>query len=253
MSEQIVFNGILIGWSVLALFTFISLFFVVAPYGRHIRSGWGLTVNNKLAWILMESASPIVFAVCFVIGSNARTAAVLLFFSLWEIHYVHRAFIYPFGLRDGVKRMPVAIMATAFIFNTGNAYLNGRYIFTLSDGYTAAWLSDPRFICGLCLFIVGFVINRQADYILRNLRKPGETDYKVPYGGLYHWISCPNYFGEILIWVGWAVMTWSLPGLVFALWTVANLMPRARAHHQWYRTHFAGYPAERKALIPLVW
>jgi steroid 5-alpha reductase family enzyme len=135
----------------------------------------------------------------------------------------------------------------------GNAYLNGRYIFTFSGGYTSEWLTTPQFICGLGLFLAGFIINRRADHVLHNLREPGVSDYKIPYGGLYRWISCPNYFGEIITWIGWAVATWSLPGLAFAAWTAANLVPRARAHHIWYREHFSDYPTERKALVPGIW
>ena len=52
---------------------------------------------------------------------------------------------------------------------------------------------------------------------------------------------------------GWALATWSLPGLAFAVWTVANLVPRARANHRWYRGRFPDYPKERRALVPGVW
>ena len=89
--------------------------------------------------------------------------------------------------------------------------------------------------------------------ILRDLRKPGETGYKVSNAWLYRWVSCPNYLGEIMQWVGWAVATWSLAGLAFAVWTAANLIPRARANHAWYQNTFIDYPAERKALLPRVW
>jgi len=44
-----------------------------------------------------------------------------------------------------------------------------------------------------------------------------------------------------------------VPGLAFAVWTFANLAPRARAHHRRYHGHFEEYPEERKALIPGVW
>jgi 3-oxo-5-alpha-steroid 4-dehydrogenase 1 len=103
------------------------------------------------------------------------------------------------------------------------------------------------------LFILGFIINRQADFTLHKLRKGGETGYSIAYNGLYRWISCPNYLGEILIWTGWAVATWSLAGLSFAVWTAANLVPRARAHHRWYLQNFADYPANRKMLVPGIW
>ena len=40
---------------------------------------------------------------------------------------------------------------------------------------------------------------------------------------MHKYISAPNYFGEIVEWIGWAILTWSISGLVFALWTIANL------------------------------
>jgi len=253
MNEQAFFNSLLISWFVLAVVIFISLFFVVAPYGRHIRKDWGSTMDNRLGWLIMEAASPLVFAVCFALGSNSITLTEILFLGLWEAHYIHRAFIYPSRIQGGAKRMSATVISLGLLFNSGNAYLNGRYIFTFSGGYANQWLADPRFIAGVGIFLIGFVINRQADHTLRNLRQPGESGYRIPYGSLYRWISCPNYFGEIVIWVGWAIATWSLPGLAFAVWTAANLVPRARAHHAWYHEHFHDYPSERKALVPGVW
>jgi steroid 5-alpha-reductase/3-oxo-5-alpha-steroid 4-dehydrogenase 1 len=149
--------------------------------------------------------------------------------------------------------MPLAVISFGILFNLMNGYLNGRYIFGFSGGYDSSWLTDPRFIVGTVLFITGFVINRQADITLRDLRKDGESGYKISYSRFYRWVSCPNYLGEITIWVGWAIATWSLPGLAFAFWTVANLLPRARTHHDWYRKTFPDYPPERKALLPGLW
>ncbi len=149
--------------------------------------------------------------------------------------------------------MPLGVIAMGFLFNIMNGYLNGRYVFGFSGGYDNSWLMDPRFIIGVVLFITGYIINRQADLALRSLRKPGESDYKISYSRLYRWVSSPNYLGEITIWIGWALATWSLPGLAFAFWTVANLLPRARANHDWYRRTFTDYPPERKALLPKIW
>jgi protein-S-isoprenylcysteine O-methyltransferase Ste14 len=87
---------------------------------------------------------------------------------------------------------------------------------------------------------------------LFSLRRRGEKGYKIPHGGLYRWISCPNYFGELLEWTGWAIATWSLAGFSFALWTFANLVPRALSNHKWYRQKFADYPKNRKAIIPYI-
>jgi protein-S-isoprenylcysteine O-methyltransferase Ste14 len=91
-----------------------------------------------------------------------------------------------------------------------------------------------------------------SDRALRALRAPGESGYAIPRGGAFEWVSCPNYLGELLEWFGWAIATWSIAGLAFALYTAANLGPRALAHHAWYRERFPGYPPRRRALIPFV-
>jgi 3-oxo-5-alpha-steroid 4-dehydrogenase 1 len=240
-------------WFALAAVTFAALSFVAAPYGRHAHVGWGPRIPDRAGWIIMEAPAALVFVAWFCLGRGWRSASSVIFLGLWEAHYVHRAFVYPL-LRRGVgRRMPVAVVGLGFVFNVVNSYWNGRYLFAdASTGY-ANWIRDPRFLLGLVLFASGLVINRRADQVLRGLRQPGESGYVIPRGGLYRWISCPNYLGEIVEWAGWAVMTWSLPGLAFAVWTTANLAPRARTHHRWYREQFADYPSERRALIPGLW
>jgi steroid 5-alpha-reductase/3-oxo-5-alpha-steroid 4-dehydrogenase 1 len=234
----------------LALVTLPALFFITAPYGRH-RGQWkGPTVDSTLGWIVMEAPSAIVFFLCWLVSERRADPASIAFLLLWELHYVHRAFIFPFRRRGGEKRMPLLVAASAFTFTAINAYLNGRWVFTFAPPYGASWLFDWRFLLGTALFVGGFAVNQHADHVLFNLRKPGETGYKIPRGGFYRWVSCPNYFGEIIEWSGFALLTFSLPGLVFALWTIANLLPRARSHHLWYREKFPDYPAERRALVP---
>ena len=253
MSASPLFNNLLIGWFILAAVTIPFLSLIAAPYGRHSRRGWGPTVDNRLGWVVMEAPAALVFATFFLLGEEPHTATALVFLALWEAHYLHRAFVYPLGLRGKGKRMPVVVAGSALLFNTVNGYLNGRYLFSLSGGYPPDWLTDVRFLAGLALFLTGYVVNRWADHVLRNLRQPGECGYRIPHRGLYQWVSCPNYLGEIVTWAGWAVATWSLPGLVFAFWTIANLAPRARAHHRWYRERFPDYPPKRRALLPGLW
>ena len=253
MSAATLFQYTLITSFSLAVVVFIVLFFVDAPYGRHIRKGWGPLISNRLGWFMMEAPSPLLILTFFLLGTAPKNIVLIIFLLMWQAHYLHRAFIYPFMISDGQKKMPLGVMLMAFLFNLVNGFLNGYFLFNQSGGYSPSWLWDPRFIVGFLIFLVGFVINRWADEILRGLRQPGEKGYKIPYGMLYRWISCPNYFGEIIEWIGWAIATWSLPGLCFAVWTFVNLAPRANAHHRWYQEYFPDYPSGRKALIPGVW
>jgi 3-oxo-5-alpha-steroid 4-dehydrogenase 1 len=253
MNEKTLFNYLILAGFVLAAMVFVALFFVVAPYGRHLRRGWGPALSDRTGWIIMEFMAPVGFILCFIFGQYKSSITGLVFLAMWELHYMHRAFIFPFTLRNTNNRMSLVVISLGLLFNVAMSYLNGRYIFNFSGGYDNRWLITPQFIIGAAFFIGGYVINRQSDLILRGLRQPGESGYKVPYGGLYRWISCPNYFGEIVQWTGWAIATWSLPGVVFAVWTAANLAPRARSHQHWYKEYFPRYPSERKALVPGIW
>ena len=199
----------------------------------------------------MECVPPIIFITFFITGDRQSNMAALIFLLIWEIHYLHRAFIYPFKIR-GKTQIPILIVIMGIIFNGFNGYIQGRYLFVLSPIYTNDWFLTPMFITGTLIFLIGFLINLNSDHILRYLRKPGEVGYKIPYKGLFRWVSCPNYFGELLEWMGWAILTWSFAGLFFFLWTAANLVPRAFSHHKWYLEKFPDYPKNRKAIFPYV-
>jgi protein-S-isoprenylcysteine O-methyltransferase Ste14 len=233
----------------LAAITVALLLVVSAPYGRHARAGWGPRVNSRLGWVVMESPAVLGFLAVYALGTQATSAPALALLSLWQGHYVYRTFVYPWRLKAGTKGMPVVVAALAFAFQCLNSYINARWVSELG-AYPDAWLRDPRLLAGATLFLAGWAINYHADAVLLRLRGPGETGYRIPHGGLYRWVSCPNYLGEILEWTGWAIATWSLPGLAFAVYTAANLLPRALAHHRWYRERFPDYPSGRRALIP---
>jgi len=147
--------------------------------------------------------------------------------------------------------MPWLIAGSAIFFNLVNGFALG-YLYGRFECVDNSWFFDLRFIGGIVLFTAGVYINWKADAMLIGLRKPGETGYKIPQGWLFKYISCPNLFGELIEWGGFALLCWNLPALTFFIWTAANLVPRALSHHRWYREKFVDYPAERKAVVPFV-
>ena len=253
MTESMWLEIFIYVWGVLALVITIVLFYITAPYGRHMRDGWGPKISSSLGWLLMEAPSPLLFFLFFMTSERSANAATSIFLLLWMVHYTNRAFVFPFRRKGGLKPMPLLIVGQAIFFNCINAWTCGRWLFGVGPKYDSAWLTDPRFIVGVLLFLAGFGINFVSDEILMKLRKPGETAYKIPTGALYRWVSSPNYFGEILEWWGFALATWSIAPLVFAVWTTANLVPRAVANHRWYQKTFSDYPKDRRAIVPFVY
>jgi 3-oxo-5-alpha-steroid 4-dehydrogenase 1 len=244
------FNLICMIWAAIGVASFILLQFITAPYGRHLRKGWGPQISNRMGWIIMEAPSLFII-LCFYLISDQSAYASLLSF-LWIFHYVNRTFIYPFRIRTQGKKMPWVIILSAIFFNFINAGLNGYFLANF-DRYSADSFSHPNFYIGIALFISGFLINQISDHILIHLRKPGETGYKIPKGFLFYYISCPNLFGELIQWTGFAVMAWNYPAVSFLIWTAANLLPRAMGHHKWYQNNFTEYPKKRKIMIPGIW
>ena len=235
-------------WIGLGVITFLTLLFISAPYGRHIRPGWGPLLSKRTGWIFMETPALYIMWLFYFFYADFTNIVLIIFLFVWSIHYANRSIIWPF-LIDKNGSMPLIVALLAFIFNIFNASFHGYWFFLMDNQYDVSWLLGSNFLIGLCIFISGMIINIHSDRILLRISRE-KKGYQIPYGGFYKWISSPNYFGEIIEWIGWAIMTWSLSGFVFALWTIFNLLPRALKHHSWYKDKFSNYPKDRKAIIP---
>jgi protein-S-isoprenylcysteine O-methyltransferase Ste14 len=251
MSADIYFL-ILKVWIAFAIILYPLLLKVTAPYGRHTRKGWGPMIPNRLGWVVMELPSLVLFAVFFWYGPNTQNYITIIFFLLYTLHYTNRSLVFPFRTHTANKKMPLIIAVFAIFFNLVNGSMNGYYFGSITGGYGLDWIYDFRFIAGSLFFIIGAYINIRSDNILLALRKNSSNGYAIPSGGFFRYVSCPNFFGEILEWAGFALMTWSPAALAFAVWTVVNLIPRALDHHRWYRNRFNDYPPDRKAIIPYI-
>ncbi|MEL7481123.1 MAG: DUF1295 domain-containing protein [Pseudomonadota bacterium] len=248
------YESVCLGLVVSGVLIFVSLFFTTAPYGRYDRKGWGPEIDERLVWMAMEIVSPLAFLALFWTSfgeGRAPGTANLILMAMFCGHYAYRALIYPFRIR-GPGKKPVATGAMAILFNTFNGSVNG-WAAANAAHLDAAWLSSPVLYAGLAVFLFGMWLNLNSDHILRTLRGPGETGYKIPTGGGFRFVTSPNYLGEIIEWTGYAIAACTLAGASFAVFTFANLAPRAATHHKWYHQKFPDYPKSRKAILPGVW
>jgi len=245
-----------VGLAVAFSFVFVLMMSgVKAEYGRYTigSTGWAyqLRMPGKLAWVLQESPTVIIAFLCWRLATPAVQASLAnrVLLGLFCLHYGHRTFVFPLMLRGG-KPTPVVLMLNALVFCTLNGYMQARSLcLTL---YPAGWLERPQTLVGIALFFTGMLCNLHADYTLIGLRKPGQTGYSIPRGGMFEYVSGANFFGEIIEWTGFALACGSVPAAAFAFTTACNIGPRAIQHHQWYLSKFDDYPPQRKALIPFL-
>lgn len=256
MSQE-TFSIFLWAMAAIAVVVFIALYFVRAGYGIFRTSSWGPALNNKLGWVLMEAPVFFVMLVLWLRSEVGFAMPQFLFLLLFELHYLQRSFIFPF-LMKGKSRMPLAIMAMGIVFNVLNGLMQagGLFYFNVQvpTGVGAAYLAQPHAIVGLILFLAGMGINWHSDRVIRQLRRPGDTRHYLPQKGLYRYVTSANYFGELMEWTGFAVLTASPAAWVFVWWTAANLVPRADSIHKRYIDEFgAEAVGKRKRIIPFLY
>ena len=241
---EIAYWYLLLGMSILAIGVFIALQFVTAPYGMTHNNRWGVSINSKWGWFWMEIPVFLTMGVLYYLSLhygikpfNWVTFAIFIFF---EVHYFQRSILFPAMMR-GQSKMPISLIITGFTFNVMNAVMQGGWLFYFSpDGYyPIEWFWSPQFIIGSIIFLGGMIINLQSDKIIRSLRtERTDNNYYLPDRWLFKHINSANYFGELLEWIGFAILSWSISGFVFVLWSFANIVPRAKAVYERYSQFF---------------
>lgn len=258
-SAEAFHTALLFGF-VIVICTALGSAFVIAPYGKFGSSSFGVDLDPRLGWWLMEVMASISFVVFYPLGPNYANGPSLLFAGLYLIHYANRGWFFPFSIRvaNGTKtRFSLLVSVTGIFVTALHGYLNAMYYSKFCTFLNWEWVLSPTCLFGLFLYEVSFWSTIRSEYVMRNLRdvngKPGAPRYKIPTGFLFDYVTSPQYFTELTGFLGWAIMTWSPAGLFIFSISAANLIPRAIASHKWYREKFEHYPANRKALIPFVY
>ena len=118
---------------------------------------------------------------------------------------------------------------------------------------------------GLIVWLIGITIEAISDQQKTNFRNKPENKGKFIYQGLWSWSRHPNYFGEILLWIGIAIIAipvlqgwqWLMlisPLFVFLLITRVSGVPQleSRADEKWGgQDDYETYKKNTSVLIPM--
>lgn len=254
-----VYDTILYTALALAVVAMIASRFIAAPYGRFGERMSLPKLHPRWGWMLMELPATLVFWPSFLTGPHAHATAPMFIATVWGVHYLNRGFVFPWLIRAprSSRSFSVLVIGSGIVVTSLHGWLHGYFVSRYATHLLGDWLTDPRFLVGVALYGSGLALNIHSDAILRNLRsreevERGERVYRVPMGGGFRFVTNPQYFGELVAWTGFAMVTWSLAGVFILSISLANLVPRAIATHAWYRERFPDYPRDRRALVPLV-
>ncbi|KAB8218002.1 3-oxo-5-alpha-steroid 4-dehydrogenase-domain-containing protein [Aspergillus novoparasiticus] len=172
----------------------------------------------------------------------------LLLCALLTIHFVKREYESIFVHRFSNATMP----ARKIVLNSG-------YYCVMSSNmaYWTFWPdttpSNPVLLCaGLVLFAFGELANLNTHLVLRDLRHPGTSERGVPYGFGFGVVTCPNYFFEIIAWIGiWFVSGFSWSIFIFIIIGSVQLAMWAKKKEHRYRKEFGDkYKVKRFVMLP---
>ena len=250
------YNYLTLGMATLAAVVFVILYFVTAGYGQFRTQQWGWSIDNKLAWVLMEAPAFLTMLGIWYWSGCPTAAPQVVLMGLFLLHYFQRSFVFPL-LMTGKSRMPVTIMLSGVTFNVINSIMQGGALYWFPrEAYEEGWtyLTHTSAIIGFIVFFLGMGINLHSDHVIRHLRKPGDTRHYLPQKGMYRYVTSANYLGEIIEWTGFAIVAGSTAAWVFVWWTAANLVPRAHAIYNRYREEFGRKAlVGRKRIVPFVY
>ncbi|KAI8975069.1 3-oxo-5-alpha-steroid 4-dehydrogenase-domain-containing protein [Mycotypha africana] len=106
-------------------------------------------------------------------------------------------------------------------------------------------------VVGVALFFIGEGTNCYHHLILSNLRKDGSKEYKIPQEGLFKYIWCPHYTGEIVAFIAMAFLSQHFLVLILQICSAGYLAIRAYNTRSWYKSKFTDIP-HRACLIPFI-
>ncbi|KAH8552377.1 3-oxo-5-alpha-steroid 4-dehydrogenase-domain-containing protein, partial [Umbelopsis sp. PMI_123] len=129
---------------------------------------------------------------------------------------------------------------------SGNLALSSSIVISASYtlfAYTTYWFtdkvplsgySDIQCLCGVILFVFGEGLNFAHHRILSNLRLLGSNHYQIPQGGLFKYVWCPHYLGEIISFIAFALISQHIFIGVLQVISAIYLCIRAYNTRIWY-------------------
>ncbi|KAI8063250.1 3-oxo-5-alpha-steroid 4-dehydrogenase-domain-containing protein [Gongronella butleri] len=193
--------------------------------------------------------TPSLVGSCVLLAHSVRHGLphVRLLTGFTVIHFLKRVYEVLFVHRYSGQSV---LLDAAFISSSYLSFAMTQWYFATRVPYS---LVNSRQLClGAALFVLGEGINFYHHKILASLRKNGNTAYKIPQGGLFRYVWCPHYLGEIISFMAMTLLSQHGVVLVYELMAAAYLGVRARQTQKWYFQQFNLTPAQKTkaCLIP---
>lgn len=254
------FESTIIQWILITFFVTSPLFFIGEAtgwlsfgYSKFAKREQKWSLPSRLGMFIIYFPAVLAYPLIYIFLNSPSSQWHTLCMALVIAHFAKRCletlFLHKYS---GVTNLGSTLLISSLY-----TLVSGLLGYIASTEITLKLLNSsafqPQIIVGVVLWVVGTGINFYHHWILANLRKPGETGYVLPQKGLFRWIACPHYFGEIIGWFGYAILFHHVGAYVILLTMTAYLMGRSHNTVKWYRERMDNVPTNWKRLFPFVY
>ncbi len=129
--------------------------------------------------------------------------------------------------------------------------------FSITGGTNSNKPAAP-FYTGVVLYVIGSFINTISEYQRYRWKKNPENKGKLYTGGLFRYSRHINYFGDVVLFTGFALFTGSVypfivPAAMIVLYVVVNIPILETYLHERYSNEFDEYSKSTKKFIPFIY
>ena len=208
-------------------------------------------IGPQISWesvFYLEYAGPLfIHQIALLFWDKLSTRQLLGYVAIC-FHFLKREYETAFVHRFSHATMPLTNLAK----NCAHYWLIGGLLLAFELYFTTPPPSTFMTWVFFLLFLLMEVGNFTSHIMLRNLRPPGTSQRSIPYGFLFEYVSCPNYFFESMSWIFFALMTRCYSAWIFWVAGTSQMFLWGKKKHSNYRKEFKNYPKQRKIMFPFL-
>ncbi|KAI7862239.1 3-oxo-5-alpha-steroid 4-dehydrogenase-domain-containing protein [Spinellus fusiger] len=216
-------------------------------YSKFNRPGKKFQVSSRNGMLVIYTPAFIISLLCLVYAKyqSINIYSQLAVFSLC-IHFTKRIY----EVLSVHRYSGNSSLLDAMIISTGYLLLSTQVLYWVYQVPVES-IVPSQVMTGFLLFLLGEGINYYHHLLLANLRKDGSKEYKIPTQGLFHYLWCPHYSGEILALYSVALMSQNALSFFPLLFSSVYICFRAYSTRLWYMEKFPN-SSKKACLIPNV-
>ncbi len=208
---------------------------------------------NIVTGLIIAYSGPILVALYFGLktGFDNLTLTQIIAMFMSNFHYIKLILEALVDIRAQESKPISKVILNTLFYWLIYGYPISSYLFTLEFSNQHSFNSYV-----MCVCVAGFAFsefnNYNAHITLMKLKIKHKGKRGIPEGGMFNYVSCANYFWELISWVFFAFFVNVFPAYLWIGFSFLIMSIMAFEKHSNYVKNFPNYPKNRKAILPLI-